>query len=86
MRRPSPQVARKWSRALLLVGAEVVVATVLLIVMRPTFVGDPHFADRMQIPDEIPLGMAVLGLACMVRMYRWDPEAGPSPWRFHEWD
>jgi hypothetical protein len=60
---------------------------VALVGARPTLVGEPHLGDPvLQIPDAIPLGMAVFGLAWMVRMYRCDPEAGPSRWRFHEWD
>jgi len=85
MPRPSPQAARKWSRALLWVGAVIVVATIALIVMRPTFVSHPYVADVVQIPDEVPLAMAASGLAWMVRIYRRDPEAGPLPWRYHHY-
>jgi hypothetical protein len=33
----------------------------------------------------IGLGLAVVGIVWLRRILQ-DPEAGPSPWRYHKWD
>lgn len=91
MKRLSPQAARGWSRSLLYLGAATTVMAILsfvfTVVFPPVFMGDD--GSTAPIRDTcgwIGLGMAMFGLAWLVRIYCRDPEAGPSQWRFHGWD
>jgi protein-S-isoprenylcysteine O-methyltransferase Ste14 len=91
MKRLSPQAARERSRSLLYLGAATALGTVFLfvvtVVLPPDFMGDDgRNAAVRDISGWIGLGMAVFGLSWLVRIYRRDPEAGPSPWRYHKWD
>lgn len=77
---------------MLRIGAATAVVTILLLAFldlaSPGFM-DPRFGDDIGalalIPVGIGLGLAVVGIVWLRRILQ-DPEAGPSPWRYHKWD
>ena len=68
-----------------------VIAIVPAVLLGLLFISAPNYSHGMDPVDPGPLPTIVLGagifaylfgLAVMIRIYRADPEAGPSRWRF----
>jgi hypothetical protein len=95
-RLPSP-TARQISRVLIALGVVLALLTVFFAFASWTYddgtttlsfgslvgppIGDSTGPDVALIARSIVIGTAWFGVAWMVRIYRTEPEAGPSPWR-----
>lgn len=55
----------------------------ILLLASPNYMYDqPSLLDAWS--TWVAIVLYLLGLAWMIRIYREDPEAGPSPWRFRQ--
>jgi hypothetical protein len=95
-RLPSP-TARQISRVLIALGVVLALLTVFFAFASWTYddgtttlsfgffaawpIGHGPGPDLATIARAIVIGTAWFGVAWMVRIYRTEPEAGPSPWR-----
>ncbi len=75
---------RRTARGLLLLAIALDALLALLFLAAPTSRG-PMFQEPPAMPlwlvPVVGIGLNLLGLAWMIRLYRADPEAGRSSWR-----
>jgi hypothetical protein len=74
------QASRAFARGLLMVALALPVIVLIVLVLRPGTIGhEPWYLTAL--PWAGGLGYLV-GLAWMIRIYRADPEAGATTWRY----